>query len=334
MIFIRNPGEAPMATRKKTKPKHAQPQPEICTGTDLEAWKTINANHRQIIRSQRRRRLIARRDLETAKQTGDLLVQIRTTVGYGEWGETLKEHFKGSYESANCYVNISERWERLELKTCRSINHARAVIRADYRRTKPPEPKLPGYDKSFVPEIFWGDAETVWYAPQGDKAPKDIPIPNRAFTKAAGTSMYATARRKLIKMAATFIEQMDKKLVLFLAEENLTYNLFTTHLGKIIPEYGSLANIVTQFQVWRSYSLMMVGFKKEDDENDREVMVSLNWTEEQKEKERQLIDEEYQGRVLAFLGDNRFDTQIENLLLAVLLPDVDWDVLEERLANV
>jgi hypothetical protein len=82
--------------------------------------KRANHYHRRIVKRERA-------NLQDAKEAGDALNAALAIVGWGPWGDWLKENFEGSEDSARNYRDIATNWQLV--KDQPSINAALRLIR-------------------------------------------------------------------------------------------------------------------------------------------------------------------------------------------------------------
>ena len=52
--------------------------------------------------------------LKYARAAGDALCQAKVLLGHGNWCAWLKENFKASDRTANSYMRLAEKWDKLE----------------------------------------------------------------------------------------------------------------------------------------------------------------------------------------------------------------------------
>jgi hypothetical protein len=80
--------------------------------TDLE--KRIKASHQRCGSLARKSEKLAHERIVAAKETGDLLIQLKYVIGHGNWQTWVKAHCGISGRTACDYMNIAENWTIIE----------------------------------------------------------------------------------------------------------------------------------------------------------------------------------------------------------------------------
>jgi hypothetical protein len=95
--------------RRNGHPTASATHPDL---TDLE--KRIKASHHRCGLLARKSEKLSREKIVAAKETGDLLIQLKSVIGHGKWQTWVMAHCGISRRTACDYMTIAENWTIIE----------------------------------------------------------------------------------------------------------------------------------------------------------------------------------------------------------------------------